>query len=450
MARPTLKAMALLERLRESLWLIPGVMVVAAGGLASALVPIKGPAPDVPLRQLLLPAGAEAAVPVLQVVAASVITVTSVVFSLTVVALQITAGNYSPRALRTFLRDLGTQMVLGTFLATFTYAFLVLQNIRPLRGAGQAEWAPQVAFVAVPGFVLASLIALVFFIHHVTQAIRVDLILKEVLEESLDSIDTVHADRKGDTIDKHPRDLVPENAREITSTSTGFVQTFGFGSLLPVTREQDVVVAYRPSAGDHVLEGATLAWCWSRKNGSGNVGDELESAIREAVQVGRERSMDHDVAYGIRQLVDVAVRALSPGVNDPNTAVASIHHLTVLYKTLLERQLGPRIVRDEDADTARIVVPYPTLSEYLTIMVQQVGHYGRGDLMVVLRLLRQLGELKSLADERDHAALDEAIADVVAEAERGIDVSSHLDLIREAATDAKELKFRFRHYTAAG
>jgi uncharacterized membrane protein len=444
-----LRAVALLERLRESLWLIPGMMVVAAGGLASVLVASDSPAPDVPGRELLLPATAEAAVPVLQVVAGSVITVTSVVFSLTVVALQITAGNYSPRALRTFLRDLATQAVLGTFLATFTYAYLVLQAVQDLPDEKQAEWAPQAAFLAVPGFALASLIALVFFIHHVTQAIRVDLILKEVLEESLGSIDTVHPDRGSDALDQHPRDLVPADAHEVTSAATGFVQTFGFEPLLAAAQTNDVVVAYRPSAGDHILEGATLAWCWRREGPSEDLGREMDAVVRRCVQIGRERSMDHDVAYGIRQLVDIAVRALSPGVNDPNTAVAAIHHLTVVYRTLLDRQVGPLVVRDQEG-SGRIVVPYPSLDEYLTIMVQQVGHYGRGDLMVVLRLLRQLGELKALARQDDHAALDSAIDSIVREAEQGIDVHTNSDLIREAARDAKELTFRFRHYTAAG
>ena len=422
-------------------------MVGASVALASVLVRSHAPAPQVPLRELLLPTTAEAAFPVLQVVAASVITVTSVVFSLTVVALQITAGNYSPRALRTFLRDLGTQIVLGTFLATFAYGYIVLQNVQSLGSGEAAKWAPQAAFLAVPGFVLASLIALVFFIHHVTQAIRVDLILKEVMEESLASIDTVHPNQSARPVDRHPRDLVPGHAREVRSATSGFVQTFGVTELYANAVREGWTVAFRPSAGDHVLEGATVAWVW-RQSG-GDIAAGADQVVLDAVQIGRERSMDHDVAYGIRQLVDVAVRALSPGVNDPNTAIAAVQHLSVIYRTLLTRQLGPLVMEDGGGDW-RVVVPYPTLAEYLTIAVQQVGHYGRADVMVMLRLLRQLGELKSLADERDHAALDASIQQVVEEAEQGLDVAASLDLVREAARDGKDQTFRFRHYTAAG
>lgn len=446
MAKPRLRLLATVERLRESLWLIPGLMVVFAGALASFLIGLHGPTPEMPFRDLLLPASAEAAGPVLQVVAASVITVTSVVFSLTVVALQITAGNYSPRALRTFLRDLGTQLVLGTFLATFTYAYVLLQNVRSLPG-GESEWAPEKAFLVVPLFVVASLIALVFFIHHVTQAVRVDLILKQVLEETLDSISNVHPEARDQADQRHPRDRIPDDATEITSASSGFVQAFGTEDLMEILPEGDLFVAFRPAVGDHILEGGTLAWTWTA--GGSADSSKVEKSIREAVQIGRERSMDNDVAYGIRQLVDIAVRALSPGVSDPNTAVATILHLSVAYHSLLTRQVGP-LVLDDEHGKGRILIPYPSFAEYLTIMVQQIGHYGRADVMIVLRLILELGELKTQASQDHHEALDQAIDAVLEEAEQGLDISSSLELAREAARDAKEQTFRFRHYTVAG
>lgn len=449
MARARLRLGAAAERLRESLWLIPGVMVGAAVGLAATVATSTAPAPDIPLQKLLLPASKQAAVPLLQVLAGSVITVTSVVFSLTVVALQITAGNYSPRALRTFLRDLGTQVVLGTFLATFAYTFLVLQNVRSLPPGEAAAWAPQAAFVAVPGFALASLIALVFFIHHVTQAIRVDFILKDVLEENLDSIDTVHPSKNRNESRQRSRDVVPDDAVEVKSSSAGFVQSFGTEELLRTLQKANLAAAFRPTVGDHLVEGATIAWVWKPDGGDVSVEEHLEDDVRGAVQIGRERSMDHDVAFGIRQLVDIAVRALSPGVNDPNTAVSAILHLTVVYGCLLERDLGTRFLTDESGET-RIVVPYPSLEEYLTIMVQQIGHYGREDLMVVLRLLRQLAELKKLGGSANEEVIDAAIEHIVREAEQGLDLESNIELVREAARDATEQTFQFSHYTAAG
>lgn len=207
MGKPRLKAAAAAERLRESLWFVPGVMVLGALALASALSDTKSAVPDIPGLNLLLPSSVDGARAVLQVVAGSVITVTSVVFSLTVVALQITAGNYSPRVLRTFLRDFGTQVVLGTFLATFALTYVVLQNVRPMPEGG---WGPQPAFLAIAVFVAGSLAALVFFIHHVTQAIRVDLIITEVLDDLLHTIRSTHGDRDAPLTEPHVRDLVPK------------------------------------------------------------------------------------------------------------------------------------------------------------------------------------------------------------------------------------------------
>ncbi len=301
----------------------------------------------------------------------------------------------------------------------------------------------------MPGFVLASLVALVFFIHHVTQAIRVDLILKEVTEENLDTIDTAHPLEGVEPVSEDPHEKVPQGALPIRSVSTGFVQSFGLTHLLETLQNLDLGVTFRPTVGDHVLDGAVIGWVWSERGDITTVTPEVEVAIRGAIQIGRERSMDQDVAYGLRQLVDVAVRSMSPGVNDPNTAVAALFHLSVVYRKLMLRRLGPLVATD-DRGMPRITVPYPTFDEYLSITVQQVGHYSRSDVMVLLRLLRELAELKSLAPPERHDALDRAMDEVVNEAEQGLDVSGSLDVVREAARDAREQTFRRRHHTAAG
>jgi len=446
MPRLRLRVAAALERLRESLWLIPGAMVAIAAAVATILSREPRAVVDLPLSRVLLPSSANVAMAALQVVAGSVITVTSVVFSLTVVALQITAGNYSPRALRTFLRDFGTQIVLGTFLGTFAYTYIVLQNVRQL-SESPLEWGPQQAFLGVLVFVTGSLVAFVFFIHHVTQAVRVDFILDEVLDENLSTIGTVHPDGRGDETPERPRDVVPDTAVTIAAPRSGYVQAFNAGQLLAVLEQEGLCAAFRPSVGDHVLEGATIAWVWPVPSQEPQA--HVVDAVHGAAQIGRERSMDQDVAFGIRQLVDIAVRALSPGVNDPNTAISASLHLSVVYRTLLGRDLGPRLLEDGSGEV-RVLIPYPSFEEYLSIMVHQIGHYGRGDRMVMLRLLRILAELKSLAPRGRHAVLDDAIDVVVREAEEGLDVMEDLELVRRAATDAKEQTFRFRDYTAAG
>ncbi|HWC14256.1 MAG TPA: DUF2254 domain-containing protein [Actinomycetota bacterium] len=443
-----IRAAVAAERVRESLWFVPGVMVVAAAALASVLATRRAPAPSLPVIDLLLPTDADGARAVLQVVAASVITVTSVVFSLTVVALQITAGNYSPRVLRTFLRDFGTQIVLGTFLATFAFTYLVLQNVRQLEGGNGARWAPESAFVAIPFFVGGSLVALVFFIHHVTQAIRVDLIVTEVLDDLLTTIEKTHGSPSELVLEGHVRELVPAHAVPVAAGSSGFIQGFGLDRLGEVLCDADAEAAIRPTVGDHVLEGAVLGWVWGRQHEDG-VSDPTLDTMRDALQIGRERSLQQDVAFGIRQLVDIAVRALSPGVNDPNTAVTVIEHMAIAYAKLLDCGSGPVCWSDESG-VRRVSVPYPTFEEYLHIMTQQIGHYGNADLMVLLRLLRTLGELKELAAPEHHEGIDRQVQWIVSEAETGLEIEAKVDSVRLAARDVLEGTRDFRHYTAAG
>lgn len=436
------------EHLRESLWFIPGLMIAAALSFGAALANRTGPAPELRIVRFLLPATVEGARAVLQVVTASVITVTSVVFSLTLVALQITASNYSPRVLRTFLRDVGTQIVLGTFLATFTFCYIVLQNASTAPDGLEPAWGPQTAFLAVPLFVLSSMGALVFFIHHVTQSIRVDLILQEVLEESLETIDRVHPEMNHAVTESFdPTVDVPAGAVAVTAASSGFVQTYGTKELVEALSEKDLVAAFVPTVGDHVLSGTVLAWVWSD--------DSLPpdgipfQAICDAVQLGDGRTMQQDVVFGLRQLVDVAVRALSPGVNDPNTAVTTIAHLAVAYGTLATRHVGTQIERDGDAVT-RVLLSRPTFADYLHIACQQIGHYGSGDVMVMLRLMKMLGELKVVSCEDNRPAIDSAIARVLEEGRVGLALEADRTTLAAAAEQALEGVTMPRHRTAAG
>lgn len=448
MEKARLSVSALLDRLRGSLWFIPGAMVLGSLALGAGLAASSTPAPDIPGLDLLLPVTVEGARSVLQVVAGSVMTVASVVFSLTVVALQITAGNYSPRVLRTFLRNIGTQVVLGTFLATFTFSYIVLQNVSPTPGQPAPSWGPETAFLVVPVFVLGSLAALVFFIHHVTQAIRVEFILKEVLKETLNAIEKVHhpEDRAADGHFDFGRE-VPPGAATVTAPGSGYIQAYGTKDLVEVLRKEGLVAAFAPSVGDHLLEGTVLAWVWTEES---NAPEAVPvQAVHDALKLGPERTMQQDVAFGIRQLVDVAVRALSPGVNDPNTAVATIAHLGVAYGRLAGREIGAWEECDA-GNVCRIFVPRPTFGEYLHIACQQIAHYGNKDLMILLRLLQMLGDLKSVATESNQMPIDLAIARVVDEGQVGLELESDRTALRTASDRSFDGMTRPAHHTAAG
>lgn len=440
-----LRFAAVTEHLRGSLWFLPTLLVGAALLAATVLARTRAELPNNVLFDLILPASVDGARAVLQVVAGSVVTVTSVVFSLTVIALQISATNYSPRVLRTFLRDRGTQMVLAVFLATFAYSFVVLQNVQETGGRAE-DWRPQLAVAALVPFVLGSLAALVFFIHHVTQSIRVDTILRDVLDETLEAIDKIYSSEE--RVCRPLMELVPDQAGSVSARRSGYVQAVNPDALVSKASERNLVLALRPVLGDYVVEGATIAWVWS-DDGEQASAEDVDALVDDAVHFGTERTMQQDVPFGLRQLVDVAVRALSPGVNDPNTAVAVISHLTRAYALLAQRPLGHRLYEDESA-MMRLVVPGPDLDEYLHIATQQITEYGRKDAMVLERLLRMLAEVNAISDQEHGDTIARHVNRVVAQAESFIGLEEDMDAIREAADQARKGICSPTHLTRGG
>lgn len=449
MDKAKLRIAAFGQRVRQSLWFVPGIMVLGGMLSASLLTGSTRPAPRLPGIDLLLPSTLDGARNVLQVVAGSVITATSVVFSLTVIALQMTAGNYSPRVLRTFLRDPGTQIVLGVFLSSFVYTYIVLQNLRPVKEASLG-WAPQGAFWLVPVFVLATLAAFVYFIHHVTQAIRVDTILKDVLDETRDTIRRVYGSGPERRLEAPLDSLVPEGAIAVTAPVSGFLQAVATDQLVKALAEERAKAILRPVVGDHVLEDTVLGWIWCDDDRiEEQAQDRLAEHLRGAVQLGPERTMQQDVAFGIRQLVDVAVRALSPGVNDPNTAVATIGHVSVIYGDLVRRPLGHLVLQDDEGHD-RVIVPSPSFEEYVHIACQQISHHGKKDAMIVLRLLRMYADLHAIAPDARKKVIEQRTQRVVADAEDGLVLEEDLEAARQAAGAAAQGKTIPAHFTRAG
>ncbi len=409
---------------------MPGVSVLTALLLAIALTRVAVEDSS-PLAALLLGVGADGARGMLQVVAGAVITVTGLVFSLTVVALQLASSQFSPRLLRTFLRDLGNQVVLAIFLATFAYALTVLSTIRAAE-EGRPAFVPQVAVLVAFAFVLASVAALVYFIHHIAQQIRVDAMMREVHADTLEAIDRVHPDSFGGAEPERLPDP-PTRATVLAARRSGFVQAV---SVAPITRwaeQDDLVVRFIPAVGDHVLADAPLAWCWAREAGQSRLDvDALTGQANAAVQIGFERTSRYDVRFGIRQLVDIAAKALSPGVNDPTTAVDTLGHLAALLTVLVRRRIVLQAGFDREG-ALRVVVPGPDFADYLDLACGQIRRYGSREPAVMAKLLWLLGEVGYAAPETGRGRLVAAQADlVVSAAERVIGEPHDLGWVKAA------------------
>lgn len=428
---------AVTEELRGSLWFLPTLAVVVWVGLALLLIRVEVSQRSF-LAEVIFSGGAEGARGMLQAVAGSVITVTGLTFSLTVVTLQLASSQFSPRLLRTFLRDTGNKIVLAVFISTFAYCLTVLRTIRA-GGDGAAEFVPQLAVSVGFLLALASVGALVYFIDHIATEIRVDTMLRNVELDTRRLIERLHPPDTADEVHAVAWARPPDHAVAMRATRSGFFTSVSARPLLRLATEHGVVMELEPKMGDRVVEGAPLAWCWPSEPVSAlRVEPQaLQADVQAALTIGIERTLQEDVAYGMRQLVDVAVKALSPGVNDPTTAIHATHRLAPLLRVLAERPPGPLVWRDEEG-TARLVVRRPGFKALLSDVCGQIRRYGAGEPTVMealLDLLRDVGDGARDAARRQ-AVLTE-IALVERAAQRSVDEPADFEPVTEAAAAAR-------------
>jgi uncharacterized membrane protein len=390
------------DRLAGALWVLPTASVVvflAAGALLSR-VSIRN---DSPLRALAFQGTAEDARALLIVVSTTMITVTGLVFALTIVALQIASGQYSPRLLRNFMRDRGTQVVLSVFVGAFAYSTAGLYTVGVQR-AGQQEFVPRLAVSGSLALALASVGVLIYFIHHLAHSIQIDTIMSHIQRETREVIDDVYPDAFSDAQPEERRPDPPVHAVIVPSAVSGYLQAIEPAPLVEAAHRHDLVIRLAKRVGDHVVAGTPIAWAWHRSPDRPPPTPAMhERAFADAVQVGFERTMVQDVLFGLRRLVDTANRALSPAVNDPYTAIQAVHHLTVLLCILAGRQLGDRLCRDPQG-TLRVAIPLPDFAEYLVRSTAQIRRFGAAEPAVTRSLIQLLSEVGSLAVSEDRRA----------------------------------------------
>ncbi len=398
---------AALERLRTSYWFIPSLLAVGASALSFATVHADTliNAKWVRTTGWIWAGGPEGARNVLATIAGSTITVAGVVFSVTIVSLTLASSQFGPRLLRTFLNDRWTQIVLGVFVSTFLYCLLVLRTIR---GTDAATFVPFLSVTVGLLFAVTSVAFLIFFVHHVSNAILADNLIARVAAELRQGIDRLYPDDVGigetEGAESIERDLPPrfdEEAQAINSKTSGYINAISMENLLVFAKEKDLVLRLTRRPGDFVAEGATLASLWP-----GERSDESTIArVQRAFYFGHERTPTQDLEYSIDQLVEVAVRALSPGINDPFTAITCIDWLGDALICVAGREL-PSGWRYDEEHRLRIIAKTTDFAGITAAAFNQIRQYGSKSVAVMLRLLEVLASVAPhLRRETDHAVL---------------------------------------------
>ena len=348
--------------------------------------------------------GSSGARGVLEAIASSMITVAGTIFSITIVALQLASSQFTPRVLRTFTRDRGVQFVLGMFIATFTYSLLVLRSVRDVSQNGQqAAFVPAVSVTLAVIFALACLGLLIYFIHHMARAMQAAVVVDRVVADSLPLI-----------AKRFPAGIgIPTNSvlsagplggagTTVRSSASGYVQSIDVDALFGLPAQAPVSVELSVMIGDFVLQGVPLADVWPALEND----DSSSRRICGAFRLGAERTLEADAELGIRQLADIAVKALSPGINDPTTATICIDRLAQLLAAAARAGSPPSVFARRDSHVT-LIVPAPSFARLVETAFAQIRHYGMADASVMTHLLRTLGVLAALVPVDDRQALVE-------------------------------------------
>ena len=376
------------ERLRSSYWFIPSLMAVSAIVLSAVTLHIDTRINPKWARDSawIWAGGAEGARNVLATIASSTITVAGVVFSITIVTLTLASSQFGPRLLRNFMSDRGTQFVLGIFVAAYLYCLLVL---RAIRGIDQVTVVPFLSVTCGVVFAVASVGFLIFFIHHISASIIAENVIARVASDLRDNINRLFPEKLDDSSPNDdasrerqvPAEFDQEPGR-ILSRSSGFIEAIAMDGLLEVAVDAEVVLRLRRRAGDFVAAGALVAEVVPASKAE----DSLSDKVVGNFFFGRHRSPTQDIEYSIDQLVEVAVRALSPGVNDPFTALTCIEWLGASLIQVSERRIPSRWRYDEE-NQLRLIVDATDFDGIAAGAFNQIRQYGASSVAVVIRLL---------------------------------------------------------------
>ena len=320
----------------------------------------------------------------LSTIAGSMITVAGVTFSITVVALALASGQYTSRILRNFMRDRATHTVLGIFLGVYAYCLIVMRTIR---GSDEGAFVPSVAVFGSVVLAFVGIGFLIFFIHHVSSAIQASSIIAGAAAETLDAVDRLFPTGSGEPGDDDANETAAYEGTfwtAVPAAQTGYIQRVDSDALLRFAAERETTVRMERGIGEFVTAGAPLLSVAATAKPDANATRRLNAAY----SVGRHRTIVQDAGYGIRQIVDVALKALSPGINDTTTAVECVDYLGSILSQAARRRIETPC--RQERGKLRVIVRGPSFEGFLDSAFAQIRQNAAANVAVLTRLLQTL------------------------------------------------------------
>lgn len=427
------------DSVTTSLWFMPSLLIMGSIVLAFLMLWVDtqtklglDATEDIWWVFARSPEGARSLV---ETIAGSMITVAGVSYSIVIVALTLASQQFGPRILRNFMRDRGNQIVLGVFIGTFVYCLLILRGIQ---GMEEAEFVPNIAVIVSMLLALGSLGFLTYFIHHISSTIRAENVVSEVAFELHDSFRRIYplrfgAERSADEPPTLPGETFEEagerirrSGRAIQTSRDGYIQAIDEQSMLKLAERNDLMVFLSCRPGDFVAKGMSVVWAAPAEA----VDDRTASALQSGILVGRRRTPTQDAEFAIHQLVEVAVRSLSPGINDPYTAITCVDYLGAALCELTQLELPSNFRYCKGK--LRIVTDTLTFRGAVDSAYNQIRQNAAGVVAVLARMLESLEMVARQASDPDHLrVLYEHGAMVMQTAERTVEEERDLKDIRQ-------------------
>ena len=432
-----LRLRTLWQDLQSSLWFRPAVTTLFAFLLAIAITTID----QLPYfaAPSLLRIGIESARALLAAIAGAMLTVVGMVFSTLMIVLVLASQQFSPRILRNFARDPISQNVLSIFMGSFTYSLLVLARTSEYE---DRVFTPVFSITVAFAWALVAIGAFIFFIDHIAKTVRASYIIADINRQSESSLHryfhaqddapapapnhAAHAPDDAGQPDMQAKNQASDEevppgeaatATHIYAPRAGHIQTVDEAMLVRIATERELVIQVERRVGEFISRNALLLSLLPEQKMS----QELLDALHSAFDIGTERTMYGDAPFGIRQLVDIALKAISPAINDPTTAVDCINYLANLL-SLAARHPDPSGRLYDEAGKLRLILPMPTFGMMLDLAFNQIRHYSSREVTITLRLLDALAEIAQATNDPTRRG---AIWQHVAMISRSVDRSIH-------------------------
>ena len=377
------------EVLLTNLWLVPAIEVVAAAVLFAVTYALDLAAYDgkFALPGWTISGSPAAAAQILTAIAAAIITVVGVVFSIVIVALTLTSTQFGPRMLRNFIRDRGTQVTLGTFVGTFVYAVLALGSIGQ---GGHGSFVPHISITVTLVLMVADLAVLIYFLNHVATQIQLPQVIAGIAGDLAEAIDAQAGDAAPGADDRQAAQVMSEMAGPggaVNAPRSGYLQFIHHRTLVQIASEVGAVVYLRYRPGHFLVQGHPYATVWP-PGAAAKVARELSSSH----VIGPYRTLAQDVSFGIDQLVEIGIRALSSAVNDTFTALTCIDWIGDSLCKVTGRWQPTRIHADAGG-AVRVITTEISYERLVQRSFEKVRQAGRGMPAVLIRQLDALEKI---------------------------------------------------------